>query len=93
VRLTSKEIEIIKNKSLEIFGECEVYIFGSRIDDNKKGGDIDIYIIPENKENLFSKKAKLKFVLEELLYKPIDIVVLKDKNRLIEKEALKGIKI
>jgi len=93
VRLTSKEIEIIKNKSLKIFGECEVYIFGSRIDESKKGGDIDIYIIPQNRENLFSKKAKLKFVLEELLYKPIDVVVSKDKNRVIEKEALKGVKI
>jgi len=93
VRLTSKEIEIIKNKSLKIFGECEVYIFGSRIDESKKGGDIDIYIIPQNRENLFSKKAKLKFVLEELLYKPVDVVISKDKNRFIEKEALKGVKI
>jgi len=62
VRLTSKEIKIIKNKSLEIFGECEIYIFGSRIDDNKKGGDIDIYIIPRNKINLLFKKAKLEFI-------------------------------
>jgi len=93
VRLTSKEIEIIKNKSLKIFGDCEVYIFGSRIDESKKGGDIDIYIIPQNRENLFSKKAKLKFVLEELLYKPVDVVISKDKNRFIEKEALKGVKI
>jgi len=93
VRLTSKEIEIIKIKSLEVFGESEVYIFGSRIDDNKKGGDVDIYIIPKNRENLFFKKAKLKFLLEEILFKPVDIVVSKDKNRLIEKEALKGIKI
>ena len=62
MRLTSKEIKIIKNKSLEIFGECEIYIFGSRIDDNKKGGDIDIYIIPRNKINLLFKKAKLEFI-------------------------------
>jgi predicted nucleotidyltransferase len=68
-----------------------VYIFGSRVDDTKKGGDIDIYIIPISKIELFKKKIRLKSKLEEILYKPIDIVVSKDKNRLIEQEALRGV--
>jgi predicted nucleotidyltransferase len=93
VRLTYKEKEIIKSECKKIFGECEIYIFGSRIDDNKQGGDIDIYIIPKNKDNLFSKKAKLRFFLEEKLFKPVDVIISRDKNRLIEKEALKGIKL
>ena len=91
MRLTSKEVEIIKNQVYKIFKDAEIYLFGSRVDDNLKGGDIDLYIITKNPS--FAKKLRLKTTLEDLLFKPIDIVLAKDKNRLIEKEALKGIKL
>jgi len=93
LRLTDKEIKIIKENTKKIFGESKIMLFGSRIDDKKNGGDIDLYIIPKEKENLFVKKLKLKSILEDLLFKPVDIVVAKDKNRLIEKEAMKGIEL
>ena len=82
-----------KNKVKIIFGETIVYLFGSRIDDSKKGGDIDLYIISKVNEDLFKKKIKLKTILEDLLFKPVDIIIAKDENRLIEKEARKGIRI
>jgi len=91
LRLTSREIKIIKNQVYKIFEDAEIYLFGSRIDDNLKGGDIDLYIITKNPS--FTKKLRLKTTLEDLLFKPIDIVLSKDKNRLIEKEALKGINL
>ena len=93
MRLSKKEAEIIKSQTKKIFGEVEIFLFGSRIDENKRGGDIDLYIIPQNKNDLFTKKLKLKSVLEDLLFKPVDVVVSKDKNRLIEKEAIKGIEL
>ena len=94
MRLTKKEIEIIKKTILEQFGEAKIYIFGSRLDDKAKGGDIDIFLIPkESIENQRVKKAKAIFLLEERLLKPIDIIVHKDFSRLIEKEALKGVEI
>ena len=93
MRLSKKEVEIIKFQTKKIFGEADIVLFGSRIDENKKGGDIDLYIIPKNKNDLFTKKLKLKTVLEDLLFKPVDVVVAKDKNRLIEKEAIKGIEL
>jgi predicted nucleotidyltransferase len=92
LRLDKKEIDIIKSVIKEFFGESEVYIFGSRIKE-KKGGDIDIFVIPKDKNNLFRKKIKASVRLERLLYKPVDIVVHHDFEREIEKEALKGIKI
>ena len=91
MRLSIKEIDLIKNKVQNIFGDTIIYLFGSRVDDTKQGGDIDLYIIPKVTDNLFKKKMKIKSVLEDILYKPIDIVLSKDKNRLIEKEAMKGI--
>ena len=93
MRLSSKEVEIIKENTKKIFGNSKIILFGSRIDDNKKGGDIDLYIIPKNKENLFVKKLRLKSILEDLLFKPVDIVVAKNENRLIEKEAKEGIEL
>ena len=90
MRVTSKEVKIIQNQIYKIFGESEIYLFGSRVDDNLQGGDIDLYIITKNPS--FAKKLRLKTTLEDLLFKPVDVVLAKDKNRLIEKEALKGIK-
>jgi len=89
MRLESFEIETIKKIILEIFGESEIRIFGSRLK-NKKGGDIDIFIIPKNRDNLFRKRIKASAKLENLLFKPVDIVVHYDFNRDIEKEAIKG---
>ena len=91
MRLSKKEIEIIKYKVETIFGKSIIYLFDSRVNDEKSGGDIDLYIVSENKENLFQKKARIKILLEDTLYKPVDIIIGKDKNRLIEKEALKGV--
>ena len=90
MRLTEKEIKTIKDIVLDVFGESEIRIFGSRLNENKKGGDIDIFVIPKNRENLFKKKIKAAAKLENLLFKPVDIVVHYDFNREIEKEALKG---
>jgi predicted nucleotidyltransferase len=93
LRLSEKEIRLIKQKVKSIFGDAVVYLFGSRLDDSKKGGDIDLYVVTQTNENLFSKKRKLKLTLEDLLYKPIDVIVSTDKNRPIEKEAIQGVVI
>jgi predicted nucleotidyltransferase len=89
LRLSTREIKIIRSKVQAIFGEALVYLFGSRVDESKKGGDIDLYIISKVQDDLFRKKIKLKTLLEDLLYKPVDIIVSTDKERLIEKEAIK----
>lgn len=56
---------------------------------NKKGGDIDLFIVSEEKSNLFEKKIKVISKLERALHKPIDIVLHKNFEREIEKEILK----
>ncbi|MEA1955367.1 MAG: nucleotidyltransferase domain-containing protein [Campylobacterota bacterium] len=93
MRLSTKEISIIQNRVKTIFGDSLIYLFGSRVDDNKQGGDIDLYIIPKVSDNLFKKKIKIKTVLEDILFKPVDIVVAINADRLIEKEAIMGVKL
>jgi len=93
MRLHQNEIEQIRDTILDEFGTNEIYIFGSQLDSSRRGGDIDIFIVPKDRANLLTKESRVKFILEERLLKPIDILIHIDFSREIEQEALKGVKI
>jgi len=95
MRLHKEEIKSIEKEIKKLIGG-DIYIFGSRTDDKKRGGDIDIYIVPDKKmttKERVDMSNEIKIILEYDMLMPIDVVISKDKNRAIEKEALKGIKI
>jgi predicted nucleotidyltransferase len=59
MRLTPQEIQAIKETFLNTFDKGNIYLFGSRVDDTKRGGDIDLYIDLEERlpySAVFSKK-------------------------------------
>jgi len=89
MRLDKKDREIIVSTIEKIFGKVKVYLFGSRLDDCKKGGDIDLFIVSEERSNLLEKKIRALSKLERTLHKPVDIVLHKDFDREIEKEIIK----
>jgi predicted nucleotidyltransferase len=93
MRLTQSELKVIKSTIIKIFGESRIFIFGSSLDKKRKGGDIDIFIIPENSQNLRRKRSKVISILEDNLLKPVDLVVHKNFDRTIEKEGLLGVEI
>ena len=90
MRLTDFEKDAIKKSFHKVFNEGKIYLFGSRVDDALKGGDIDLYLCPKESNGDMHKK-KIRFLVELDLTigeQKIDVIIARDKNRLIEKEAL-----
>ncbi|MGB3961449.1 MAG: nucleotidyltransferase domain-containing protein, partial [Sulfurimonas sp.] len=75
MRLSAKYKEVILKYFNQFFKNGEIYLFGSRVDDTKKGGDIDLYLVLQEHTNLFEKKIKfLSRIKRELGEQKIDIV-------------------
>ena len=79
MRLTSFQQQTICDKARHYFGNMtQVWLFGSRVDDSKRGGDIDLYIEPENQDISLIAMAKLRFLRSlhtELGEQKIDVVL------------------
>ncbi len=75
MRLTLYQQQAIKKYFLEVFEEGDIYLFGSRVDDNAKGGDIDLYLVVPNQNNLAIKRIKFLVKLKrDIGEQKIDVV-------------------
>ena len=95
MRLTQKERQAIKTIFQEVFQDGEIYLFGSRVDDHAKGGDIDLYIICKPAPDLFDKKIKFLVKLKQAIGdQKIDVIIAHNSKRWIEQEAKEhGVKL
>lgn len=80
MRLSEFEIESIKSVAHEVWGhETMIYLFGSRTDDSKKGGDIDLFIdlaAEQEPKKIMLQKAEFLSKLDILLgEQKIDLLV------------------
>jgi predicted nucleotidyltransferase len=66
VRLSPEQVQSIREVAAEIFGpEAQVWLFGSRVDDNLRGGDVDLLVeSPEPVEDSVWKQALFAAQLE-----------------------------
>ncbi len=77
MRLAVSQVNIIKESVTGIDPEARVFLFGSRVNDNLKGGDIDLLVLSNRMD--FSAKIELKFkLLEQMDEQKIDIVLKKN---------------
>ncbi len=76
MRLKPTEITAIKHCTQQYFNQSKIYLFGSRTDDKKKGGDIDLYIETTIQEDLLEKEIKFLVNLKQLIgEQKIDLVI------------------
>ncbi len=74
MRLTTAQINTIRQEVQRSLGQSAViWLFGSRLDDQKKGGDVDLYV-ETTKHRLFDELS-CKITLEEQLEMPVDLIV------------------
>lgn len=78
MRLTTMEQDIISNCFRLCFGgEDHLWLFGSRVNDQKKGGDIDLYVEThlDNEQAIKSKFSFLRIVKDRIGDQKIDMVL------------------
>lgn len=77
MRLTESEKMAIKSVVSEYDPQARVYLFGSRVDDTKRGGDIDLLIMSDSLS--IGDRGKIRWELcGKLGEQKIDILIAKD---------------
>ncbi len=90
MRLDNKELNALEKAIENIDGE--VYIFGSRVDDTRKGGDIDILILSREQPFSLSRRVAVNFFME--CEEKIDVIVMDPDNlSMIQNAFLNTLKI
>jgi len=74
MRISSEEAGIIKNCILTLDAHAEIYLHGSRVRDDLKGGDIDLIVISENLK-LTDKLTLLTELKSQLGDQKIDLTI------------------
>ncbi len=89
----SKDIcKFLQTNIKNTFGDVNVYLFGSRTDDSKKGGDIDL-AIQSNLSRLEFRKKKVLFLstlAKENFSYGVDVVDFNTKDELLRSEIEKN---
>ena len=74
MRISPEIAHFLKTRLRDIDPDVEVYLFGSRVDDTKKGGDIDVLILTEKR----IPRSRLREVKQEFYarfgYQQLDLV-------------------
>lgn len=74
MRLSSKQQQIVVQSIRHHLGaDARVWLFGSRVDDSQRGGDVDLYV--ETVPNPLMTEIRCKVQLQEALDLPVDLIV------------------
>ena len=77
MRITENEKKRIQQSILAVDPATKIYLFGSRVDDNAKGGDIDLLLISK-KIKLLDKLSILAQLHQKLGDQKIDLAIFPD---------------
>lgn len=71
---TEQQNQIQEITQAQLGADILVSVFGSRVDDTRKGGDVDLFIESPHHVSLM-QRAALKLELEQTLSLPVDLLV------------------
>lgn len=74
MRLKLDQADFFKNAFRRISPEAKIYLFGSRADDNARGGDIDILVLTSKKISLNGKQHVYFEFYKQFGEQKVDIV-------------------
>jgi len=74
MRISQEEITLLKDTLYSFSKEAKLYLFGSRIDDSKKGGDIGLLVISKELNYKDIRKLRVEF-FKKFWEQKIDIVL------------------
>ncbi len=74
MRIDKEHIEVLKNSLKSLDPAAHIYLFGSRTDDSKKGGDIDLLIRSKKLKKSDIRKLRLDFY-QKFGEQKIDIIL------------------
>ena len=74
MRLSKQEVSSIKEAILHYDKNASIYLFGSRVDDTKRGGDIDLLILSDIIDRHLMRKIRVS-LYQRLGEQKIDITV------------------
>jgi len=76
LRLDQKIRESVVDYAKKYFGNnIKLYLFGSRVDDSKKGGDIDLLIETNDKVDTETEISFLRAIYKNITSRKIDLLV------------------
>lgn len=93
MRLSQFQIESIKNAGNKYLTGFQIFLYGSRTDDNKKGGDIDLMILGDRKITIDEQSMFIEDLLLQIGEQKIDIASFEKKSentfyKIIKLEAI-----
>ena len=80
MRLSREYINIIKSTLLTKISDAQIFLFGSRVDDTKKGGDIDLFVVTSKKITLKDELSILAQLELNGLVRKIDLIIQTPQN-------------
>ncbi|MGZ3633564.1 MAG: nucleotidyltransferase domain-containing protein [Parachlamydiaceae bacterium] len=89
MRISQHEQNAIKNVITQLDPQAKIYLFGSRVDDNARGGDIDLLILSELITERDRRKIRVE-LFEKLGEQKLDLVIAKDLSKPFVRLAYNG---
>lgn len=93
MRLSPLEHQLIQDSITAIDPDAEIYLFGSRVDDQARGGDIDLLVL-SSRIDFMTKLDLLARLHQRLGEQKIDLIIEPDTSRRLARIAVEtGIRL